>query len=275
MPPALLALLKVLVLAVVVAYLVAIAALYLLQERIIFPGDPLPPDHVFRFDQRFEELAIPVPGATLSALHFRQPSPRGLVFFIHGNAGNLETWTAGVDFYRRVGYDLFIFDFRGYGKSTGRIESEAQLAADVRAAYDTVAPHYGDVPIVVYGRSLGTALATQLAAQTHPALLVLVTPYTSLGAIARRAYPWAPGALLKYPLRTEAAIADVRSPILLVHGTHDLLIPITESRALLARARAPAKLLTIEGASHNDVHEFPLYLDTLEARLRSVAGAAP
>ena len=240
MPPALLALLKVLVLAVVVAYLVAIAALYLLQERIIFPGDPLPPDHVFRFDQRFEELAIPVPGATLSALHFRQPSPRGLVFFIHGNAGNLETWTAGVDFYRRVGYDLFIFDFRGYGKSTGRIDSEAQLAA-----------------------------------QTHPALLVLVTPYTSLGAIARRAYPWAPGALLKYPLRTEAAIADVRSPILLVHGTHDLLIPITESRALLARARAPAKLLTIEGASHNDVHEFPLYLDTLEARLRSVAGAAP
>jgi pimeloyl-ACP methyl ester carboxylesterase len=271
MPPGLLTFLKVAVVAIAVLYLVAIGALYLLQERIIFPGDPLPPDHVFRFDQAFEEVTIPVPGATLSALHFRQPSPRGLVFFIHGNAGNLETWTTGVDFYRRVGYDLFIFDFRGYGKSTGRIESEAQLAADVRAAYDRVAPRYRDVPIVVYGRSLGTALAAQLAAQTQPALLVLVTPYTSLGAIARRAYPWAPGALLKYPLRTDAAIDAVRSPILFVHGTRDLLIPVTESRALLARAKAPAELLTIEGASHNDVHEFPLYLATLEARLRSLA----
>jgi uncharacterized protein len=271
MPPGLLTALKVAVVAVVVVYLVALAGIYLLQERIIFPGDPLPSGHVFRFEQRFEDVAIPVAGATLSALHFFQPAPRGLVFFIHGNAGNLETWTAGVDFYRRVGYDLFIFDFRGYGKSTGRIESEAQLAADVRAAYDAVAPRYRDLPIVVYGRSLGTALATELAAQTHPALLVLVTPYTSMGAIARRLYPWAPGALLKYPLRTDAALGAVRCPIVLLHGTRDVLIPITESRALLKLAKAPIELVAIEGATHNDVQEYPEYLAALEARLARVA----
>jgi len=275
MAPGLLTALKVAVVAVAVLYLVAIGALYLLQERIIFPGDPLPPGHVFRFDQRFDEVTIPVPGATLSALRFRQASPRGLVFFIHGNAGNLETWTTGIDFYRRVNYDLFIFDFRGYGKSTGRIESEAQLAADVQAAYDVVAPHYPDLPIVVYGRSLGTALAAQLAARTSPALLVLVTPYTSLGAIARLAYPWAPGALLRYPLRTDDAIEAVRCPILLLHGTQDRLIPIGESRALLARATAPAELVAIEGATHNDVHEFAPYLATLEARLDAVARTRP
>jgi pimeloyl-ACP methyl ester carboxylesterase len=267
MPPGLLTTLKVAVVAVAVLYVVALGALYLLQERIIFPGDPLPPGHVFRFNQRFEEVTIPVAGARLSALHFRQPSPRGLVFFIHGNAGNLETWTSGVDFYRRANYDLFIFDFRGYGKSTGRIESEAQLLADVQAAYDAVAPRYRDVPIVVYGRSIGTALAAQVAARNDPALLVLVTPYTSLGAIARRMYPWAPGALLRYPLRTDAALADVRCPILLLHGTHDRLIPIGESRALLARARAPIELVTVDGASHNDIQEYPPYLAALEARL--------
>lgn len=270
MPPHALALAQYLALGLGVAWLVAITALYFFQERIIFPGDPLPADHVFRFDQRFEEVAIPVRGATLHALHFMQPAPRGLVFFIHGNAGNLETWTAGVDFYRRVNYDLFIFDFRGYGKSSGRIGSEAELQADVRAAFDTIAPRYRDKPIVVYGRSLGTALAARLAADTDPALLVLVTPYTSLGAIARRAYPWAPSALLKYPLRTDASIGAVRCPILLVHGTRDLLIPITESEALLSSVNAPAELLRVEGASHNDIHDFPLYLRTLEQRLSTL-----
>ena len=68
-----------------------------------------------------------MPGATLHALHFMQEQPRGLVFFLHGNAGNLQTWTTGIDFYRRVNYDLFILDYRGYGKSTGHIESEQQL----------------------------------------------------------------------------------------------------------------------------------------------------
>jgi pimeloyl-ACP methyl ester carboxylesterase len=261
--------------ALIVVYLVALAALYLLQERLIFAGDPLPADHVFRFEQRFEELRIAVPGATLDALHFMQEKPRGLVFFVHGNAGNLETWTTNVEFYRQVNFDLFIFDFRGYGKSTGRIGSEAQLEADVRAAYDAIAPRYAGVPIVIYGRSLGTALATRLAADTDPALLVLVTPYTSLADIARRLYPWAPSLLLKYPLRTDAAIGSVRAPILLIHGTQDALIPFDQSTRLLALARAPAELLTVEGASHNDVHEFPLYLRTLEARLRDLAGPRP
>ena len=261
--------------ALIVVYLVALAALYLLQERLIFAGDPLPADHVFRFEQRFEELRIAVPGATLAALHFMQDKPRGLVFFIHGNAGNLETWTTNVEFYRQVDFDLFIFDFRGYGKSTGRIGSEAQLEADVRAAYDAIAPRYAGVPIVIYGRSLGTALATRLAVDTDPALLVLVTPYTSLADIARRLYPWAPSLLLKYPLRTDAAIGSVRAPILLIHGTRDALIPFDQSTRLLALARAPAQLVTVEGASHNDVHEFPLYLRTLEARPRDLAGPRP
>jgi uncharacterized protein len=246
------------------------ALLYFMQERIIFPGDPLPPEHRFAFDQRFEEMRVPVQGATLHALHFTQTAPRGLVFFIHGNAGNLDTWTTGVDFYRKANYDFFIFDFRGYGKSTGRIGSEAELHADVRAAYDAIAPRYRDKPIVVYGRSLGTGLAAYLARDVQPSLLVLVTPFTSLTAIARRAYPWAPSALLKYPLRTDAVISAIRSPILLLHGTQDLLIPVEESRRLLVQARAPAEMVVIERADHNDVHQFPEYLDALSRRLAAL-----
>ncbi len=139
------------------AYLALLGMLYLRQEALIFPGTKLPDEFKFDFGpQRFNEIRIEVPGASLDALQFTQPNPRGLVFFIHGNAGNLSTWTTGLDFYRRINYDLFMFDYRGYGKSSGHIESEAQLHADVRAAWDAIAPRYRDKPIVVYGRSLGT-----------------------------------------------------------------------------------------------------------------------
>jgi pimeloyl-ACP methyl ester carboxylesterase len=241
--------------------------LYFAQERMIFPASTLPADYQFRFDHPFEEIRIPVDGAVLDALHFRQPEPRGLVFFLHGNAGDLSSWTTGLDFYRRVNYDLFIFDYRGYGKSTGRIESEAQLHADVRAAWDRIAPQYRDKPIVIYGRSLGTGLGAYLARDVHPALLVLVTPYVSLVDAARRTYPFAPGWLLKYPLRTDAIAGDLKAPVLLVHGTRDELLPLDDSKTLSKLIRSPVEMLVVDGAAHNDIHQFPQYLDGLAARL--------
>lgn len=265
------AVLKIL-LALTVGYAGVLGLLYLAQERLIFRGTRLPDDYRFDFPQRFEEIRVPVPGATLDALHFTQPRPRGLVFFVHGNAGNLATWTTGIDFYRRINYDLFIFDFRGYGKSTGRIASEEQLFADVRAAWDAIAPRYRDQPVVIYGRSLGAPLAARLARDVNARLLVLVTPFTSLATISKREYPFAPQWLLKYPLRTDAVIGEVRSPILLVHGSHDELIPLSQSEQLRALTRAPTELLVVDGAGHNDIQDFPSYRDGLAARLIAAAG---
>jgi len=260
-------------LALALAYAGVLGVMYLIQERLIFRGTRLPPDHRFDFAQRFAEIHVPVPGGSLDALHFTQPHARGLVFFVHGNAGNLETWTAGVDFYRHINYDLFIFDFRGYGKSTGRIESEERLFADVRAAWDAIAPAYRDKPVVIYGRSLGTPLAARLARDVEPRLLVLVTPFTNLVAISKRAYPFAPGWLLKYPLRTDAVIADVRCPILIVHGSNDEVVPLAESEQLRALAQVPTELLIVAGAGHNDLQDYPSYTDGLATRLIAAAGA--
>ena len=254
------------------AYAAVLGALYFKQERLIFPGRPLAADFQFRFDQKFEEVRIPVPGATLDALHFMQDQPRGLVFFLHGNAGNLQTWTTGIEFYRRVNYDLFILDYRGYGKSTGAIESEAQLDADVRAAWDAIAARYRGKPIVIYGRSLGTGLAAKLAATVNAQLLVLVSPYTSLVAAAKDEYPFAPEWLLKYPLRTDEVIGSVKMPIVLLHGSEDRRIPLAHSQRLAALAHPPAELIVVEGAGHNDIHRFPGYLDALAARLVAAGG---
>jgi alpha-beta hydrolase superfamily lysophospholipase len=258
---------------VALSYAGALGLLYVTQERIILPASTLAADYRFQFDQPFEEVWIPVKGASLHALHFKQPNPRGVVFFLHGNAGNLVSWTTGLDFYRRVNYDLFIVDYRGYGKSTGHIESEAQLYADARAAYDAMAPLYRDKPIVIYGRSLGTALAASLARDVQPRLLVLVSPFSSLAASAAQAYPWAPEWVLKYPLRTDTIIGDVKSPILLIHGSEDKLIPLSHSERLKALARSPVELLVVPGAGHSDIHKFPVYLDGLAARLIAAAGS--
>jgi uncharacterized protein len=247
----------VLTMAAAVAYAALVGALYLKQEQLIFPGRALPSDFRFQFDQRFQEVRIPVPGALLDALHFTQDQPRGLVFFLHGNAGKLPTWTTGIDFYRRVNYDLFILDYRGYGKSTGRIESEQQLDADVRAAWDIIAPRYRGKPIVIYGRSLGTGLAAKLATDVNASLLVLVSPYSSLAAAAKEAYPLAPEWLLKYPLRTDQVIASVKMPIVLLHGSEDRRMPLAHSRRLAALASTRVELIVVEGAGHDHIQRFP------------------
>ena len=246
----------------------ALGAVYWHQEALLFQPAPLPKCHSFAIPDT-REVSIEVDGATLSALHLTLPNPKGVVFFLHGNGGNLASWFTSPGFYRHVNYDLFMIDYRGYGKSTGRIESEAQLRADVRRAWDWVAPRYAGKANVIYGRSLGSALASGLAAEVQPALTILVSPYCSMGDLARLHYPLIPTVLLRYPLSTCDDAARLRSPLLLLHGEQDAIIPIAQSKQI--RARAPlAELVAIAGAGHNDVHRFDAYTEVLVQHLRAL-----
>lgn len=112
------------------------------QEHLLFNPVLLPAQTALSRDPDVKEVWVNVPGARLSGLHLQQAHAKGLVFFLHGNAGNLQTWFTNPAFYRQAGFDLFMIDYRGFGKSTGRIESEAQLRADVQAAWNQVAPQY-------------------------------------------------------------------------------------------------------------------------------------
>jgi uncharacterized protein len=258
-------------LSVAAAAAAIVAALFALlwwqQEKLIFLPAKLNAEHRFTFGNDVHEVFIDVPGARLHALHLKNPAPRGVVFYLHGNAGNLDGWFANADFYRRLNLDLFMLDYRGYGKSSGRIESQAQLEADVRAAWATVAPAYAGKLRVIAGRSLGTALAASLAAEVKPERTVLISPYESMRALAAEHYPWVPSMLLRYPLRTDEALAQVRTPVLLVHGERDEIIDASHSRRLL-RAAPQAEFVLIAGAGHNDLQAFPQYLDAIAQRLR-------
>ena len=250
----------------------AVAAVALLQERLLFFPQPLPKSHRFELADVIER-SIEVPGATLSALHFRQPGARGLIFFLHGNGGNNELWLPDTEQYRRVQYDVFMLDYRGYGKSTGRIESEQQLHADVLAAYRSVAGEYAGRPVVLYGRSLGTGLAAKLATDVEPPLLVLVSPYTSVRDAGREFYPWVPPFVIRYPLPTSTWLPRVTAKVLLLHGGRDAVIPLAHSRRLKA-IRPDAELVVVEGASHDDIHAFPRYIAALTGNLDALDSKA-
>src|SRR5262249_412265 len=147
------------------------------------------------------------PGARLSVAHLARPDPRGVFFFLHGNSGNLKKWFVELDAFRQANFDVVMFDYRGFGKSTGEIESEEHLPADVLGVWRQVGPQYEGRRVVISGQSLGTGLAAGLAADlcSHgraPDLTLLVSPYSSMKALAAELYPWVPTQVLRYPLQT-------------------------------------------------------------------------
>lgn len=244
------------------------------QEKLLFFPERLAQGQALQASDTREEW-VNVPGARLHALHLRQPlldgqrHTRGIVFYLHGNAGNVGTWFTNAEFWRRSGYDLFMIDYRGYGKSSGHIEDEAQLCDDVMRAWQQVAPEYQGLKHVIFGRSLGSGLATYLATQVPTDLLLLVSPYTSIEAMAQTHYPWVPGAVLRYPLHTDRWLPSVHAKIVIFHGERDTMIPITHAERLVT-IKAQAVLMRFPEAGHSDIHRLPAYNDALMAELQNL-----
>jgi uncharacterized protein len=234
-----------LLLAVPALYILVCSGLYFQQNELIFRPEVLPADFRFSFPQPFREVNVPVEGATLNALYFTVPQSRGVVLFFHGNSGSLRRWGEVADSFTGRDYDLLVFDYRGYGKSTGKIKSERQLHDDADRVYAYVRERYPAENIIVYGRSLGTGIAAQLAVRHTPKMLILETPYVSLKDLTATFYPYVPGFILKYPLRTDLALPQVKSPVYLFHGTNDAVVPYPSSERLLT---------LISSAKDNDHH---------------------
>jgi uncharacterized protein len=252
-------------------YTAAIGWLWFRQESLLFEPTPLPADQPLVDAPDVQERWVEVPGARLSTAQLRLPEPRGVVFFLHGNSGNLKEWLVDVDAFRQVNFDVVMFDYRGFGKSSGCIESESQLRADVRAVWAEFAGQYEGKRVVISGQSLGTALAAGLAAELcaagrAPALTLLVSPYSSMRALADELYPWVPRKVLRYPLHTAEHAALLSGPLMLIHGDKDELIGIHHSHALRTAAPA-AQFLCVEGAGHGNLHKFPSFREAVHGAL--------
>jgi pimeloyl-ACP methyl ester carboxylesterase len=258
-------------LALAAIYAIAIGWLWFCQERLLFEPDPLAHEHPQTTDPDVHESFIDVPAARLSAAQLKLPNPRGVVFFLHGNSGNLKKWFVDLDAFRELNLDVVMFDYRGFGKSSGQIASEQQLRADVRAVWEQYAPQYEGKRVVISGQSLGTGLAAGLSAELcaagkAPDLTLMVSAYSSMQALADELYPWVPRAVLRYPLATLDYACRLTGKLMLIHGDKDELIGLHHSQAL-CKAVPHAQFHCVEGAGHGDVHQFPSFRKAVNAAL--------
>ena len=259
--------LALLLLVPVILYGLACFMIYRDQESLLFFPRPLPRDFEYRFGSPAEEVFLPVDNYEIALVHFRQPEAQGVVLHFHGNGTIIADVDAVAQGFLSRGYDAVFFDYRGYGKSSGSITSEADLHRDAEAAYAYVAQHYPPEQIIFYGHSLGTGLATRLATIVPPRLLILESPYFSMRDVAAYHMPWVPIDLLRYQLRTDQWIGSVTAPIVLIHGTNDTLIPFHSSERLLPLITSSGELVTIEGGAHNNLAAFSRYHATLDRLL--------
>ena len=242
------------------------------QESLIFYPEILPPDYPFAFSEPFEEVTVPMEAGTLNALLFKVRNSQGVVLYLHGNAGSLSSWgTVASDFTSR-GYDILIPDYRGFGKSTGNIKSEKQLLDDGMSVYRMLTKTWPEGRIIVYGRSIGTGVATFIARSGKPRMLIMESPFLSLTDLASYHYPFLPRPIismfLRYPLRNDRWIGDVACPVYLFHGTKDNIIPLDHSVRLERLIRTPHRLIRIERGDHNDLNDFGVFNRELDQILR-------
>jgi pimeloyl-ACP methyl ester carboxylesterase len=265
------------IVAVLAVCLLGCGMMYFSQENMIFYPEALPPDFKYSFPARFEEVNLPVAGATINALYFRTERPRGVVVYFHGNAGSLRGWGEVATDFTGKGYDTFIPDYRGFGKSTGRIKNETMLHGDAAAVYAYVRKTFEEDRIILYGRSIGTGIAVKLAKTNRPQMVILESPYVSFLDLAAHHYPLIPrpllGLLLRYTLRTDLWIPEVACPVYLIHGTLDEIIPYDSSERLLKLIKSDGRLIAVPGGGHNNLADFPLYHEQLAGILKKTPQA--
>jgi uncharacterized protein len=184
----------------------------------------------------------------------RRAASRGHVVLCHGNAGNVGDRVAHAAVLTAVGFDVLLFDYRGYGASSGS-PGERGTYRDARAARARLLREPGvDRARVLYvGESLGGAVALELALAHPPAGLVLLSAFTSVRAMARRHYPLIPPAMVPDAYPSLRLIGGLRAPLLVMHGEDDAIVPVQQGRALYEAAPEPKRMLVLPGVGHNDI----------------------
>ncbi len=260
---------------VLATHLMASLAVYFFQDNIIYQRKELSKDYLFTFHRdssqaKLEEYFITTKdGDSLNALLFKTKlKSKGLILYFHGNADNLQRWGKySVDF-TRLGYDILMMDYRGYGKSTGR-PSETVLYKDALTTLDWSQKNLHYKKLVIYGRSLGSAIASNLATAVNPDLLILETPFDELnGAIYEPLKPL----LYLLPLRSKFSnksfLPKVKCKKVIIHGTKDQVVPLSSALRLKPLLSDGDQFVIIEGGSHRNLRDFESFHVALAEALK-------
>lgn len=264
--------LKAVLIVVVALYLAAATVMYVAQRRFIYFPEPVrtPPQSVGLPDVSERFISTP-DGEKLIAWYGKAKPGQPTLLYFHGNGGALEFRNVSFRHFLDQGLGVFMMSYRGYSGSTGE-PSEAANVADAKLAYEALLKE-GVRPqdIILYGESLGSGVAIQVAAEKQVAGMILDSPYTSVAELAARLYPWLPvNLLLKDRYDSILHIRNVHTPLLVVHGEADDVIPVEMGRRLFAAANEPKEIVTIPGGGHA-VHDDRVFeiIDRWIDRLRT------
>ena len=262
-----------------IAYLVVVVLAWAFQDRLLYlpsvPGqeiDQTPGDRGWTYEEVWLESSD---GHQIHGWWLPVEEARGTLLFFHGNAGNISHRLDTLAVFRNLNLSVLIIDYQGYGKSEGS-PSETATEADARAAWDYLTEDRGLAPgeIVVAGRSLGSAVAAELARAHAPAGVLLESPFASLPELAQQVYPFLPGRwLTRYDYATRTHVAEIQAPVMVIHSRDDEIIPFSQGEAVYDAVGGSARLLELSGG-HNTafLQNRDRYMEGMEAFLTEELG---
>ena len=252
----------------IIFYLSSLAFLYYNQEKFFFNPKILESTYNYTFEGDFEEYNIKVDAKnTLNTLLFKCNSPKGVVLYLHGNAGALHDWGLRAPLYTQNNHDVLFVDYRGYGKNKNTIENEVMLHQDMQVVYNFLKTKYDEKDITILGFSIGSGLAAKLAANNKPKQLILEAPYYSFESLINRIVPIVPRFLINYKIKTHLFLKDVHCPITIFHGKNDQLISPKHNAIPLSKIKPNSTLHLIENCNHNGIYRSDFYSNKLQELL--------
>ena len=255
---------------IVTVYCIIGIGLYYLQDKIFFHPEPLAADYQYDFPIPHEEVNIPYTRkSTINIVQFHPvDSPaRGVVLYFHGNRRNIARYVMRAPGFTKNGYEVWMIDYPGFGKSTGEF-SEQMLYDWALVFYKLARARYSKDSIILYGRSLGSGIAAQLAAVRDCKALILETPYYSFTSMAGSWFPVYPvKQMIEFKIPTWKYLQEVTAPVTIIHGTDDGIISHRYAKRLMPYLKKGDRFVSIEDGSHNDLDKFALYSKTVDSVL--------
>jgi len=251
-------------------YCVVGIALYYLQDKLMLHPAPLSINEKYNFEYPHKEINIPYSSnSNINIVQFQASQlARGVVLYFHGNRNNISHYARFAPEFTRNGYEVWMIDYPGFGKSTGEF-SEQRLYDWALILYKLARTKYTPDSIIIFGKSMGTGIAAQLASVRDTRRLILETPYYSFPSVISQYAPIYPvNQMAHFKIPTFQYLKNVAAPISIFHGTDDRVITYRNARKLQPYLKKGDEFITIEGGSHNDLHKFPLFQQKLDSLLK-------
>jgi len=256
---------------IVLIYCIIGIALFYLQQKFLFHPKKLDSNYQFKFELPFEEMKIPVNETdTISMIKFfpKDSVRKGVVVYYHGNMENVEHYVKFVPAFTKHGYEVWMEDYPGFGKSTGE-RTEKKLYAQALQVEKMAAAKYGKDSIILYGKSLGTGIAAYVASQTDVKRLILETPYSSIPDLFSSYAPVYPTErMADYKIPTKEYLPEIKYPVTIFHGTDDNVVFYSCASKLKAYLKPTDEFITIEKGNHHNLADFDLYNKKLDSLLK-------